>query len=539
ASSTKKHLFPNKHIFLFFLFLCPEFLPLTNFFFSVSGIIYIKFYTMIIPHLFVVSRRQQRLHSIMISTRYISSKISTKKRVQALKMWKLWPIPHLIREKPKPVSFFDRITGKTGTRYLAERSMTVGVLLVAFLSFFYATHVAETPVTHRKRFVILNSAVLEAVSDEVFNMYVVNHKQHIVSSRNQRYQVVERVANKIVQSNLDIPEVLNKDWTVTVVDEPSYNVFALPTGQILVYEGMLNMCKTDDQLAAVLGHELAHAILGHTAELANNLGLWDKIWMTGAMVMWSLLPLTHNFVAHYMATKMNRLFLNLPYNQLLEHEADKVGLTMIAKACFDVRESSAFWGRMETIQRMNFQHKIEWLYIHPDINRRRSKTVDRFLPEALRIRAENQCPPLPRHDPREDLGDFRQEIEQKLEKKPDEDVPHGLFTDIIPHSKSRVTEEIGKIGGTIQETTQGSSHLMEEREVQMSSPVEEELKQIKEEIMHGYEHLHEHQHVHQHLHDHEHAPDYRRMEPEDATKVYNHDGHYHRHGGRTPIGKRL
>ena len=66
----------------------------------------------------------------------------------------------------------------------------------------------------------------------------------------------------MLKGNRDLRQIYDKSWTVTVIDQPVKNAFVLPSGNIFVYKGMLDFCINDDQLAVILGHEMAHAVLG-------------------------------------------------------------------------------------------------------------------------------------------------------------------------------------------------------------------------------------------------------------------------------------
>jgi len=76
------------------------------------------------------------------------------------------------------------------------------------------------------------------------------------------------VAQRLLKANKDLPQFQNKDWTITVVDDDSHcNAFVLPCGSVFVFSGLLKLCESDDELAVILGHEMAHAVMGHGVSL--------------------------------------------------------------------------------------------------------------------------------------------------------------------------------------------------------------------------------------------------------------------------------
>ena len=103
------------------------------------------------------------------------------------------------------------------------------------------------------------------------------------------------------------------------------------------------------------------------------------------------------------------LILDQPYSRMLETEADIAGLELAAKACFDVRETSAFWHKMSIIERtqgiqftsddIQIPVKTEFLSTHPS-HETRYQYLDSIMDDAIKLRNQCRCPPLPRYDPR-------------------------------------------------------------------------------------------------------------------------------------------
>lgn len=128
-----------------------------------------------------------------------------------------------------------------------------------------------------------------------------------------------------------------QQWEVQVFDDKQVNAFALPGGKIGVYAGLLKVATTQDQLAAVIGHEVSHVLAGHSAErvsegMATQIGVGVAQAATG--VNGQLLDLASN------------VFFTLPHSRTQESEADLLGLDLMSKAGFDPRAAVTLWQNM-------------------------------------------------------------------------------------------------------------------------------------------------------------------------------------------------
>jgi Zn-dependent protease with chaperone function len=180
---------------------------------------------------------------------------------------------------------------------------------------------------------------------------------------------VAKIANRILEASKDVPEIFGKNWTVYLgmdllhdsnktlifdrflVSEADENAFVLPNGHIFVFGGMWTRCSdsdgqlNEDKLAIILGHEMAHAILGHSEEKLS------PCMLVPMAVIWAFMPSDGiAFITHWFIKKAMDIFEDLPFSREMEMEADTSGLKLAAKACFDVREAPAFWMVMELLE---------------------------------------------------------------------------------------------------------------------------------------------------------------------------------------------
>lgn len=171
-------------------------------------------------------------------------------------------------------------------------------------------------------------------------------------------------------------------WEFTLIDEPkTVNAWALPGGKCAVYTGLLPVADTDDRLAVVMGHEVAHAIARHGAERMSQ-GMALEIAMAGAGAGLSLSSMSPAAQQATMAALGvgAEVGVALPYSRLQENEADEIGLILSAEAGYDPREAIELWRRMDAA---GGDAPPEFLSTHPS-NSTRIERLERLMPEAVR-----------------------------------------------------------------------------------------------------------------------------------------------------------
>jgi predicted Zn-dependent protease len=147
------------------------------------------------------------------------------------------------------------------------------------------------------------------------------------------------------------------------------NAFVLPGGKVFVFSGILNVCRNQDALAAVLGHEIAHSTASHAAErlsavTAGGLTTGSLFFLVGPLRGLALFSLWTLMGGYY----VRDLLVLFPMSRSQESEADYLGLTMMAEACFDPRQSLGFWRRMEEMQKAGGFRVPEMLSTHPSVS---------------------------------------------------------------------------------------------------------------------------------------------------------------------------
>lgn len=202
-------------------------------------------------------------------------------------------------------------------------------------------------------------------------------QQSDVIESGPEYELVKRVAGRLAGATG--PAARTFDWRVSLVRSPEVNAFCLPGGKIVVYTGILPVAKTEAGLAAVMGHEMAHATLRHGSERLLQQNATQTL-MTGVQV--SVGDMNYDQQRAVMAAigAGAKYGVLLPFSRDHESEADKVGLLYMARAGYDPREAIAFWKRMSAATGSGGKPP-EFMSTHPT-DRTRIAQLEELLPAA-------------------------------------------------------------------------------------------------------------------------------------------------------------
>jgi len=172
-------------------------------------------------------------------------------------------------------------------------------------------------------------------------------------------------------------------WDIEVFDDEAINAFAMPGGKIGVFSGIFRVATTQDELAAVIGHEVAHVTRDHSLERANRTQVTQGVAVWGS----EILDASTGWETTDMMVMGAELGLLRPYGRSQESEADLVGLEYMAAAGFDPRASISLWVNMA---KENPAGPPEWLSTHPSGDSRISELAGE-LSEALPLYNEAQA----------------------------------------------------------------------------------------------------------------------------------------------------
>ena len=231
-----------------------------------------------------------------------------------------------------------------------------------------------TSPTGRSQLVLMPDSEINQMGLQAFTTIKKETKIERSTGTNQYVQCVVQAITREVGGN----------WEVVVFDDTDANAFALPGGKIGVYTGMLKVAENQDQLATVIGHEVAHVLAHHSNErvsqkfaVEQGLNLINAIASPQSGTGQTLMGLL-GVGAQYGVL--------LPYSRIQESEADILGLDLMAKAGFDPRASIRLWQNMA---RAGGGQPPEFLSTHPSHSSRISD-LNRHMQVALQLQARAQ-----------------------------------------------------------------------------------------------------------------------------------------------------
>ncbi len=160
-----------------------------------------------------------------------------------------------------------------------------------------------------------------------------------------------------------------EQWDVAVFDTDDVNAFVMPGNRVGVYRGMVDLAENDDQLSAVLGHEVGHAVYRHANRRMSRAMLAQGALVAGQVAVASSEELQqYGQMIGALGGAAMQFGVILPYSRQSELEADKAGVDYMHKAGYDVGQSVRLWELMD--QKSSGQRPPEFMSTHPDPARR-------------------------------------------------------------------------------------------------------------------------------------------------------------------------
>ena len=180
-------------------------------------------------------------------------------------------------------------------------------------------------------------------------------------------QRVRNIANRLIPATATFrPDARNWKWEVNVLSTDEVNAWCMPGGKIAVYTGLIQKLNiTDDELAAVMGHEMAHALREHSREQASQ----QAIQQAGIGIVGSLLGVGET--GQQIAQLATEYTINRRHSRQDETEADRIGVELAARAGYDPRAAISLWNKMT---KLGGGQPPEWLSTHPS-NETRTKDL--------------------------------------------------------------------------------------------------------------------------------------------------------------------
>lgn len=222
---------------------------------------------------------------------------------------------------------------------------------------------STVPETGRKQLILMSAAEEAATGLSAFAQIKNQEKISTDPALNAR---IQRIGHRIAGAvGRDLP---NAQWEFVVFESNQLNAFALPGGKVGVYTGLINLAGgSDDEIAVVMGHEVAHVSSRHGAERQSQAALIAL----GGVALGVGTQDDKNHEYYLLAYGVGSTLGALAYSREHETEADTVGLGFAARAGYDPRAAAVFWRKM--VAKENGARPPKWLSTHPPSGERIAK----------------------------------------------------------------------------------------------------------------------------------------------------------------------
>jgi predicted Zn-dependent protease len=229
------------------------------------------------------------------------------------------------------------------------------------------------PITGRRQIILLPEGSELAMGIDAYRDVLQKSRVSTDPALNAQ---VTRVGQRIAQAT----GRTDYQWEFKVIEDKQVNAFCLPGGKVAVYTGILPIARDDAGLAAVLGHEVAHAIARHGGERVSQTLLVQTGLAATQVALARNDPGTVQAVTSLLGAGASVGVL-LPWGRAQESEADHLGLIYMAKAGYDPRAARDLWQRMDEASK-GASRPPEFLSTHP-LPTTRIRQIEAWLPEAM------------------------------------------------------------------------------------------------------------------------------------------------------------
>ena len=260
-----------------------------------------------------------------------------------------------------------------------------GPVMWVLLAMGIVTGCETNPYTGRSQLLMVSADQMNQMGAAQYGE-VLKDPKVVISKNPQEIEPVNRVAKRIIEAakRSKFAEAANAfEWEVTVIkDDTTKNAWAMPGGKIAVYTGIFPMAKDEAGLAAIMGHEVIHALAQHGRERMSH-GVIAQAGLTVSNIGLAILgvdPTLNQLAMAALGAGTQGLVL-LPFSRKHESEADYVGVLLAADAGYDPREAIYIWERMSAASE---GAPPEFMSTHPS-HETRISDLKSWMPEAMAI----------------------------------------------------------------------------------------------------------------------------------------------------------
>ena len=235
---------------------------------------------------------------------------------------------------------------------------------------------STAPITERKQLKIISESKLNAQAAQIYEKIKEKEKMsNDIKTLNNIKEIGKKIENSIGEyfytANIEDPTI-NFDWEYILIDNKKIrNAWCMPGGKIAVYTGILDVTKNTDGLAAVMGHEIAHAVAKHSVERASRGVLVNTGTQIFDILSGGKLSQINRTTGMNTVGMLSQLGLMNPFNRKQESEADYLGMIFSSLSGYDIRETVKIWERMKKFNKGKSQP--EFMSTHPSAENRIKK----------------------------------------------------------------------------------------------------------------------------------------------------------------------
>jgi predicted Zn-dependent protease len=234
----------------------------------------------------------------------------------------------------------------------------------------------------RKQFLMLSEKQVENMSVQAYaqSLQEANSKKKL-NTDSAQVQRVKTISNRLIaQAPIFRSDASQWKWEVNVEDNDQVNAYCMPGGKIMVYSGLIEKLNaTDDELAAVIGHEISHALREHGRE-RMSIAAVQQVGLVGLAALASTSKSPNAAGAGVQAAALgSNLFFAMPNGREQEREADRIGLELSARAGYNPNAAVTLWQKMSA---QGGSKPPEFLSTHPS-NENRIADLKSLIPGVM------------------------------------------------------------------------------------------------------------------------------------------------------------
>jgi len=244
---------------------------------------------------------------------------------------------------------------------------------------------SSAPITDRKQLKIIPEANLNAQAAQIYEKVKEKEKMsEDLKALEEIKEIGKKMENAIgeyfYKAKLDDPTA-NFDWEYILIENKKVrNAWCMPGGKIAVYSGMLEVTKNTNGLAAVMGHEIAHAVAKHSVERASRGMLLNTGTQLIDIFSGGKLSQINRTTGMNTVGLLSQLGIMNPFNRKQESEADYLGMIFSSLSGYDIRETVKIWERMKEFNKG--KEPAEFMSTHPSSDTR-IKNINEWTNEII------------------------------------------------------------------------------------------------------------------------------------------------------------